>query len=94
MSPIAHPVADIFLLGYIAASSLAATIFFLRYWRDARDPLFGAFAAFFAINGVSYCMALLLDRPNEGTLWLFLLRLLSVLPLLAAILWKNSSKTQ
>ena len=92
MSSITHPLADVFLVGFIAACSLIATIFFLRYWRDARDPLFLAFAAFFGIQGIVYSAVLLLARPNEGNVWLFLLRLLSVLCVLGAILWKNSAR--
>ncbi len=92
MSPITHPIADVFLLGFIAACSLVATIFFLKYWRDARDPLFLAFAAFFGIQGVVECAVLLLPHPNQGDVWVFLMRLLSVLWVLGAILWKNSVK--
>ena len=91
MSPIAHPIADVFLLGCIAASSLVATVIFLRYWRDGRDPLFLAFAAFFAIQGIGAGAVLLLDHPNEGNVWAFVMRLLSVLGILGAIAWKNSS---
>jgi uncharacterized membrane protein HdeD (DUF308 family) len=92
MIPTTHPVADVFLLGFIAACSLVAMIFFLRYWRDARDPLFLAFAAFFGIQGIVYSIVPSLSRPNEGNVWLFLLRLLSVIWVLGAILWKNSAK--
>ncbi len=93
MTPITHPLADAFLLGFIASCSLVATIFFLRYWRDARDPLFLAFAAFFGIQGIVYSAFLLLSRPNEGNVWLFLLRLISVLCVLGAIFWKNSARS-
>ena len=92
MSPMTHPIADIFLLGFIAATSLVAALFFLKYWRDARDPLFLAFAAFFGIQGIVHSAVLQLSRPNEGNVWLFLMRLLSVLSVLGAILWKNSAK--
>jgi uncharacterized membrane protein HdeD (DUF308 family) len=87
-----HPIADVFLLGFISACSLVAAVFFLKYWRDARDPLFLAFAAFFGIHWITHSTVLLLSRPNEGNLWLFLMRLLSVLWVLGAILWKNSAK--
>lgn len=93
MSPMTHPIADVFLLGFIVACSLVTAVFFLKYWRDARDPLFLAFAAFFGIQGVVQCVVLLLSRPNEGTIWLFSMRLLSILWVLGAILWKNSAKS-
>jgi uncharacterized membrane protein HdeD (DUF308 family) len=92
MNPIWHPLTDIFLLGFIAALSLIAGLFFLRFWRSTRDFLFLAFAAFFIIQGGSNAFVVSLSHPNEGSLWIFLIRLLSVLVLLGAILWKNVGK--
>ncbi|HWG20206.1 MAG TPA: DUF5985 family protein [Terracidiphilus sp.] len=91
VAPLVHPVLDIFLLGFIAACSLMAALFFLRFWRSARDPFFLAFAAFFLVQGIGDTLVLGLEHPNAGSFWLFLIRLLSVLGLLAAILWKNVS---
>lgn len=87
-----HPLTDVFLLGFIGACSSLAALFFLRFWRDSRDPLFLAFAAFFGIQGLVHTVVLMLPRPNEGNVWLFGLRSLSVLWVLGAILWKNSAK--
>jgi uncharacterized membrane protein HdeD (DUF308 family) len=89
MSAIAHPVLDIFLLGFVAGCSLCAGFFFLRFWRTTGDSLFLAFAAFFAIQGTLNTSLLSLVRPNEGTVWLFSLRLISVLLVLGAIVRKN-----
>lgn len=90
MNPIAHPLADIFLLGCVTAGSLVAGLFFLRFWRSTHDVLFLAFAVFFVIQGGSYAFVVNLSHPNEGNLFLFCVRLLSVLVVLGAILWKNS----
>lgn len=92
MSSITHPLADFFLLGFIAACSLVAGLFFLRFWRSTRDVLFLAFAVFFVIQGGSTAVVGSLSQPNEGSLWLFLLRLLSILVVFGAIVWKNSGK--
>jgi uncharacterized membrane protein HdeD (DUF308 family) len=92
MSPISHPLADIFLLGCITASSLIIGLFFLRFWKATRDVLFLAFAVFFVIQGGSYAFVVSLSHPNEGSVWLFLVRLLSILVVLGAILWKNASR--
>lgn len=89
MSPISHPLADIFLLGVAAACYLLAGLFFLRFWKSTRDYLFLAFAVFFGIQGSSSCFIVSLSHPNEGSLWIGLLRLLSILVVLGAILWKN-----
>jgi len=92
MNPLSHPLADIFLLGVITTSSLVASLFFLRFWRSTKDLLFLAFAVFFVIEGGSHAFVVSLSHPNEGSVWLFLVRLLSILAVLGAILWKNSSK--
>ena len=92
MSAIVHPIADTFLLGFIAASSLAAGLFFLRFWKNTRDILFLAFAIFFAAQASSSAVVLDLAHPNEGAGWLFLLRVLSVLVVLGAVLWKNAGE--
>jgi Family of unknown function (DUF5985) len=90
MNSIAHPLADIFLLGVITASSLVVGLFFLQFWRSTRDLLFLAFAVFFVIQGGSHAFIVSLSHPNEGSIWLFLVRLASILVVLGAILWKNS----
>jgi hypothetical protein len=92
MSPIDHPVLDYFLLGFIAACSLVAGLFFLRFYRSTRDPLFLAFLIFFVVQGCTNAAILELPHPNIGTPMIFLIRLLSVLVVLAAILWKNLAK--
>lgn len=89
LSPIAHPRIDLFLLGFIVATSAAAAVFFLRFWRSTRDPLFMAFAVFFVVQVIGHSAVLELERPNEGSFWLFFLRLLAVVAIAVAILWKN-----
>ena len=92
MSPISYPHLDYFLLGFIAACSLVAGLFFLRFYRATRDPLFLAFLIFFVVQGCTNAVVLELPQPNLGTPMIFLVRLLSVLVVLAAILWKNLAK--
>lgn len=89
MTPLAYPALDLFLLGFVAGCSLCASLFFLRFWRQTSDLLFLAFAAFFAIQGALNASVMTLDHPNEGTVWIFTLRLLSILLVLGAIVRKN-----
>lgn len=89
LTPISHPEADLFLHGFIAACSLVAGLFFLRFWRQTQDTLFLAFVVFFVIQGLSTTYVISYSHPNIGSLWLFALRLFSVLVVLAAILKKN-----
>ena len=78
-----------FLLGVIATASFTAGLFFLRFWKTTRDRLFLAFAAFFFIEALNRMVLLCFDRPNEGSPWNYLIRLLALMILLFAILEKN-----
>jgi uncharacterized membrane protein HdeD (DUF308 family) len=80
---------DGFLLGVIATTSLTAGLFFLKFWKKTRDSLFLAFGASFIIEGLNRCAVLFVQKPNEGSPWIYLVRLLSVLLILVAILRKN-----
>ena len=78
-----------FLLGVIATASITAGLFFLRFWKTTRDRLFLAFAAFFFIEAINRIILLGFERPNEGSPWIYLIRLLALVILLFAILQKN-----
>jgi uncharacterized membrane protein HdeD (DUF308 family) len=90
MAPIAHPLVDLFLLGFIAGCSLVAVLFFLRFWRDTRDTLFIGFAVFFLIQGCIDVLALAKSQPNVASPWIFCLHFASTLAVLLVILWKNA----
>jgi hypothetical protein len=92
-SPLTHPVIDLILIGFIVATSLVAMAFFLRFWKSTADPLFLSFAAFFAVQTITHIAFLELSHPNLGSPWLFGLRLLSILGILTAILWKNRRRS-
>ena len=78
-----------FLLGVIATASLVATLFFLRFWRYTRDSLFLAFTLAFAIEGLGAAATLFFKHPNEGSPWIYLVRLLAFLAIIFAIVNKN-----
>jgi uncharacterized membrane protein HdeD (DUF308 family) len=89
-APVAHPLLDLFLLGFIAGCSLVAVLFFLRFWRDTRDSLFIGFAAFFLIQGCIDVLVLAQSHPNIASPWIYCLHLASTFALLLVILWKNA----
>jgi uncharacterized membrane protein len=84
---------ETFLTGVIATASFTAGLFFLRFWRDTRDPFFLAFAASFTVEGLSRVVVLFLFHPNEGSPWYYLVRLLAFLLILFAILRKNYGRS-
>jgi hypothetical protein len=81
-----------FLLGVIVTASLAAALYFLKFWRRTRDGLFLAFSAAFAIEGLNRLSFLLLERPNEGSPAIYLVRLSAFVLIAAAILVKNRER--
>lgn len=78
-----------FLLGVIATASITAGIFFLKFWRKTHDSFFLAFAASFIVEGLNRSAVLFVNKPNEGSPWTYLVRLLSLVLILVAILRKN-----
>ena len=85
---------EAFMLGVIATASVTAGVFFLKFWRKTRDSLFLAFGLAFLIEGVNRCAFLSLSKPNEGSPYIYTVRLLSFLLMLGAILYKNYGRTE
>jgi hypothetical protein len=56
-----------------------------------RDFLFMAFGGAFLIEGANRVAFLFLDRPNEGDRFLYVIRVLSYVLILAGIIHKNRS---
>jgi uncharacterized membrane protein HdeD (DUF308 family) len=78
-----------FLIGVIATTSVASGVFFLKFWSETRDVLFLAFGLAFLIEGFNRAAFLMLARPNEGSPWIYVVRLLAFLLILTAIVNKN-----
>ncbi|WNG32922.1 hypothetical protein F0U61_04305 [Archangium violaceum] len=79
-----------FLSGMTSALCLVAGLFFLRFWRRTRDRFFGFFAASFAMMALHrIVMMFLRDSENEQVLVAYLIRLLSFVLILVAIVDKN-----
>lgn len=79
-----------FISGMAAALSLVAGLFFLRFWRKTRDRFFGFFAASFAMMALHrVVMVLLRNIESEHVLVAYLIRLLSFVLILVAIVDKN-----
>lgn len=83
---------DLLLLGAIAMASLVAGLFFLRFWRDTGDRLFLFFAISFLVEGVNRWALGMSGDPNEGRPLFYIVRLLSFLLIIIAIVQKNLGK--
>jgi uncharacterized membrane protein HdeD (DUF308 family) len=78
-----------FLIGVIAMGSLTASVFFLKFYRRTHDSLFLAFALAFGIESVNRAATLDFGGSNEGSPWIYVIRLFAFLIILAAIIKKN-----
>lgn len=75
--------------GALVMGYFVAGLYFLRFWRDTRDRLFGIFAAaFWLLAAQRAALALTADSTGEQLL-LYSVRLLAFVLILAAIIDKN-----
>ena len=77
------------LLSAISMASLVAAMFFLRFWKKTRDKFFLWFAVSFAIEGINRAALGLSQDPNEGQPFFYIIRFLSYLLIVIAIVSKN-----
>jgi hypothetical protein len=78
-----------FLGGAIVMGFAVAALQFLRFWRRTRESLFLAFAASFLLLGLTQALLTLGGFATEERSWLYLLRLLAFMLILAALWWQN-----
>jgi uncharacterized membrane protein HdeD (DUF308 family) len=77
------------LLGAIAMACLTIGLFFLRFWKKTRDRFFLFFAVAFGLEGVNRAILGLSINSNENEPIIYLVRLLSFVLILIAIVDKN-----
>jgi hypothetical protein len=78
-----------FLSGGSMVACFAIALFFLRFWRETADRLFGIFALAFAVFGANRILILVLDDEDE--IWVYVTRVVVFLLIIAAIVDKNRS---
>ena len=80
---------NLLVSGMLVAGYAVAGLFFLRFWHDTQDRLFGIFAGAFWLLGVQRALLALMETTPAGTVWLYGIRLLAFVLILAAIVDKN-----
>lgn len=75
--------------GALTMGYLIVSLFFLRFWRQTADRLFALFSASFFILAVQRIALALTEDIPENAAWLYSLRLLAFLLILAGIVEKN-----
>lgn len=78
-----------FFSGALVMGYFVAGLYFLRFWRDTRDRLFGIFAAAFWVLAAQRAALALTGDPANEQVWLYGVRLFAFLLILAAIIDKN-----
>jgi hypothetical protein len=83
----AHTV--VFLQAFSAAMALVVGLLFFRFWREARDRLFAFFGAAFLLMSVSWTLLGLFSPDEETRPYIYAIRLVAFLLIIAAIVDKN-----
>ena len=77
------------MFGMIAMGCFVASLFFVRFWRTTREPLFAWFAAAFAVLGVQRVGGIVSSAWVEDSTWLYVLRLAGFLLIIVGIVAAN-----
>ena len=78
-----------FLAGAVTLGYAMAAVFFLRFWRKTHDRLFLVFSIAFGLFAVNQALAAMMTVVYESASWIYVLRVLGFVLILAAIVDKN-----
>jgi hypothetical protein len=78
-----------FLQAVSATAAWISAAIFLRYWRVSRDVLFVFFAIAFTLLGLSWALLSILNPAAEASPYVYGLRLIAFLLIIAAVVQKN-----
>jgi hypothetical protein len=81
-----------FLFGMLTAFTAAIAVFFLKFMRESKDRLYGFFSAAFAVLAIDWLAHALFTPRHDSQHYLFLIRLLAFLLIIAGIVDKNRSR--
>ena len=82
-------VLHVFLTGVGTMGFVAATVFFVRFYRDTRDRLFFLFAIAFAALALNRALLALAGFGRESQPYLYLIRLAAFVLIAWAVIDKN-----
>jgi uncharacterized membrane protein len=81
-----------FLQAVSAALAWVSGMIFLRFWRESRDVLFVFFGAGFWVMALSWALLALVNPTGEARPYVYAIRLLSFLLIIAGMVQKNRSR--
>lgn len=81
--------ANAFISGATCMTSAAIALFFVRFWHQSGDRLFGFFALAFAVFAVNRLILVVLGDDDENATYVYLARLAAFVLILVAIADRN-----
>jgi len=81
-----------FLAGAIFTAFLVVALFFLRFWRRTKDPLFIYFSAAFFLLAIERALMLVPALDEEVPSYVYLVRLVAFALVIVAIVQKNRGR--
>ena len=78
-----------FLQAVAATAASINGVFFWRFWQQGRDPLFAMFALAFWLLAASWAILAVFNPAGESLPYVYALRLLAFLLIIAGIVQKN-----
>ena len=81
--------ATVVLQGVCSSAALVSGLMFFRFWREHRESLFGYFAVAFWLMALSWAVLAVLSPTEENRPYVYGLRLVASLLIIAGIVAKN-----
>ncbi|WP_373998275.1 DUF5985 family protein [Bdellovibrio bacteriovorus] len=78
-----------FLYGAVMMASIAAGIFFLKFWRKTADRFFLLFSLAFFLLAIERFIFVFIQSENEVHTYVFVFRLLAFMMITGAVVEKN-----
>jgi hypothetical protein len=86
------PQAVVLVQGMCAAMAMAIGLFFLKFWHDNRDRLFGYFAIAFWLMSLGWVLLAFVPYDADRVPYVYGLRLFAFLLVVVAIIDKNRER--
>jgi len=83
-----------FMSGAITMGFMIAGLFFLRFRQRTADSLFLYFGISFWLLAAGQLLSTMIETPNEGQSWIYLLRLCAFVVLIIGIVSKNLGQSR
>lgn len=85
-----HSQAVVFLAGMVTMGYLVAGAFFIRFWRQAREDLFLAFALAFWLMAANQLVSVMIEGAVDTSERTYVIRLGAFVLIAVAVLRKNA----